>query len=168
MVGFGSLGGVGRAAMGTRAGQGLLGSKLGQTVTRQGTRFTPKNTNFLINQEGFVAPSIKQVNPSHKEALLYDIPAQTYDYSGNPELLKGMNFTKSLHNLENSVKVTNPHIFTNDFRIPSKHYKTIENFKKNIKPSGPVEIDFNNLLNPKASKKDLYVSPMRDLFDIPS
>ena len=71
-VGFGSLGGVGRAAMGTRAGQGLLGSKLGQTVTRQGTRFTPKNTNFLINQDGFQMPKIGKIADAAQPSPLMD------------------------------------------------------------------------------------------------
>ena len=166
-------------------GRKISQSKPIQRIAKGKLNLTPKDSRFLVNQEGFVAPSIKQVNPSHKEALLYNPPAQTYDYSGdpellkrinfkahdysgNPELLKGINFKKSLHNLENSVKVANPHIFTNDFRIPSKYYKIMADLKKNIKPLESGKIDLNNLLNSKASKKDLYVSPMGDLFNIPN
>ena len=58
--------------MGTRAGQGLLGSKLGQTVTRQGTRFTPKNTNFLINQDGFNMPRIGKIADATQPSPLMD------------------------------------------------------------------------------------------------
>ena len=58
--------------MGTRAGQGLLGSKLGQTVTRQGTRFMPKNTNFLINQDGFNMPRIGQIADAAQPSPLMD------------------------------------------------------------------------------------------------
>ena len=44
--------------MGTRAGQGLLASKLGRNITKQGTKFVPKDTRFLVNREGFVAPKV--------------------------------------------------------------------------------------------------------------
>ena len=72
MVGFGSLGGIGRAAMGTRAGQALVGSKVGQTVTRQGTRFVPKNTNFLVNQDGFNMPRIGKIADPAQPSPLVD------------------------------------------------------------------------------------------------
>ena len=71
-VGFGSLGGVGRAAIGTRAGQGLLGSKVGQTITRQGTRFMPKNTNFLVNRDGFNMPRIGKIADAGQPSPLMD------------------------------------------------------------------------------------------------
>ena len=58
--------------MGTKAGQRFLSSKVGQTITRQGTRFMPKNTNFLVNRDGFNMPRIGKIADATQPSPLMD------------------------------------------------------------------------------------------------
>ena len=192
-VGFGSLGGVGRAAMGTRAGQGLLGSKLGQTITRQGTRFTPKNTNFLINQDGFQMPKIGKIADAAQPSPLMDRVGMA-ELEAKRQLSRGKRKIQSLgtqtknkireplnrhrdlkkaFELSKTTYEPNSKIITNDIDRQGKrwldlellHHKTVDKYRNKYKTAGET---FNNSLDRLKWEEFVRSDPDMNTVELPS